>query len=70
MNSVASLQSLTEQQQRAVDDARRRFGDEHPQTLAAMLDLAETMWAQGRLIAARKLEEQVVAGRRRLLRGR
>ena len=32
-----------------------------------MLDLADCLWAQGRLIAARKLEEQVVEGRRRLL---
>ena len=43
------------------------LGEEHPDTLTAMLDLADCLWAQGRLIAARKLEEQVVAGRRRLL---
>src|SRR5207248_10231354 len=35
--------------------------------LSAMLDLADHLWAQGRLIAARKLEEQVVERRRRLL---
>ena len=43
------------------------LGDEHPDTLSAMLDLADCLWAQGRLIAARRLEEQVVAGRRRRL---
>ena len=32
-----------------------------------MLNLAEALWAQGRLIAARKLEEAVVAGRRHVL---
>src|SRR4051794_39044138 len=37
------------------------------QALSARLDLADSLWAQGRLIAARKLEEQVVEGRRRRL---
>jgi hypothetical protein len=42
-----------------LQDARRSFGDDHPQTLVAMLDLAEAFWVRGRLIAARK--NQVVA---------
>ncbi len=46
---------------------RQASGEEHPDTLAAMLDLAEVLWAEGRLAAARLLEEQVVAARRRLL---
>jgi hypothetical protein len=48
--------------------AQRRcaLGAEHPETLAAMLALADCLWAQGRLIAARRLEEAVVAGRRRV----
>ena len=48
-------------------ERQREFGDDHPDTLTAMLDLADCLWAQGRLIAARKLEERVVEGRRRLL---
>ncbi len=63
MDSRDSLRLSTEQRQRVLDDTRRSLGDEHPQTLTAMLDLAEAMWALGRLIAARELEEQVVAGR-------
>ena len=39
---------------------------EDAETLSAMLDQAEGLWAQGRLIAARKLEERVVAGRSRV----
>ena len=50
------------------------MGDDQPNTdnaaakdsleaLSAKLDLADALWAQGRLIAARKLEEEVVEGR-------
>ena len=54
-------------QESLVAEKRRAFGEDHPETLAAMLDLADCLWAQGRLIAARKLEEHVIEGRRRLL---
>jgi hypothetical protein len=50
--------------ERLLAERRRVLGEEHPETLTAMLDLADCLWAEGRLIAARKLEEQVVAGRR------
>jgi len=50
-----------------VEELRRRDGDEHPLTLAAMLDLAEMLWARGRLAEVRALEEHVVAVRRRVL---
>ena len=53
-----------ERQERLLQERRRVLGEEHPETLAAMLDLADCLWAQGRLIAARKLEERVVAARR------
>jgi len=46
---------------------RRALGEEHPETLSAMLDLADCLWDEGRLIATGKLEEQVVAARRRIL---
>src|SRR6266849_5290633 len=56
-----------EREESLLTETRRALGEEHPQTLAAMLDLADCLWAQGRLIAARAIEERVVAGRRRLL---
>src|SRR5207248_7465346 len=56
-----------EAQESLVAEKSRASGEDHPETLAAMLDLADCLWAQGRLIAARNLEEQVVEGRRRLL---
>ena len=57
--------TLVQQRERA-DELRRRLGDEHTETLAAMLDLAEMLWARGRLAEVRALEEHVVAVRRRL----
>jgi len=53
-----------ENQERLLEERRRALGEEHPETLAAMLDLADCLWTQGRLIAARKLEGRVVAARR------
>jgi hypothetical protein len=54
------LQDGCERQKHSLDESRKAFGEDHPDTLTAMLDLADCLWAQGRLIAARKLEEQVV----------
>jgi hypothetical protein len=45
----------------------RLLGQEHPDTLRAMLNLAGTLRAQGDLPGARKLQEQVLEARRRLL---
>src|SRR5260370_10164208 len=60
-----SLQNSCERQERSLaDDA---LGEDHPEVLTAMLDLADCLWAQGRLIAARQLEERIVEGRRRQL---
>jgi len=42
---------------------RRLLGDEHPDTLSSMNNLAETLGALG----ARELYEQTLAARRRLL---
>jgi len=53
-------------QERRIAELRRSRGEEHPDTLAAMLDLAELLWEEGRLRPARILEEQVVAARLRL----
>jgi len=56
------MSDISEHEARAAE-LRRALGEEHPETLAAMLDLAERLWAEGRLGAARALEEQVVAAR-------
>ena len=63
-DSPASRHEAAEQR---VAGLKREFGDDDPNTLTAMLDLAEITFNQGRLIATRKLEEAVVAGRTKLL---
>jgi Tetratricopeptide repeat len=67
MDETQRLSVVAEAQERRLARLRETRGDGDPQTLAAMLDLAETRWAEGRLIAARRLEEKVVAGRRLML---
>jgi Tetratricopeptide repeat len=62
-----SVQGNCEAQERLLATRRAALGEDHPETLTAMLELADCLWAQGRLIAAGKLEEQVVEGRRQLL---
>jgi hypothetical protein len=64
---MTDIAGKREKHERLLAERLRALGAEHPETLAAMLDLADCLWAEGRLIAARKLEEQVVAGRRHLL---
>jgi hypothetical protein len=60
----ASARKLREQ----VLEARRRLlGEEHPATLRARNNLAQTLKAQGDLAGARKLEEQALEAFRRLL---
>ena len=54
-------------QQARIEELRGRLGAAHPDTLAAMLDVAEMMWARGRLDDGRALEEFVVDARRRAL---
>ena len=51
--------SLAETEAR-VETLRRERGAEHPETLAAMLDLAEMLWARGRLAEVRSIEEHVL----------
>lgn len=50
--------------------ARRRvLGEEHPDTLNSMNNLAHTLWAQGDLAGARAMQEHVLAAHRRALGG-
>ena len=53
--------------QRVLDIYRKDIGEEHPQTLAAMNGLAETLRAQGNCVKAQELHEQVLALRRKVL---
>lgn len=53
--------------QRVLDAGRGLYGDEHPDTLTSMSNLAFTLWNQGDLAGARVIEEEVLAVRRRLL---
>src|SRR5260370_26172832 len=62
-----SLQNSCERQECLLAEKRAAFGEDHPEVLTAMLDLADCWWTQGRLIAARNLEERVVEARRRQL---
>ena len=56
------------QQEEQVLEARRRLlGEEHPATLTARLNLAQTLYAQGDLAGARQHQEQVLEASRRLL---
>jgi|CZKX01.1.fsa_nt_gi hypothetical protein len=47
-------------QERVTDVTTRLLGEEHPRTLVAMNNLAETLRAQGDLPAARRLQERVL----------
>jgi len=59
-------QALTFEEQ-ALAGHRRVLGDDHPDTLNSMNNLAETRWALGDLDGARQLHEQTLAARRRVL---
>jgi tetratricopeptide (TPR) repeat protein len=52
---------------RALTGRRRLLGDDHPDTLESMNDMAEVLRELGELQSALKLHEQALAGRRRAL---
>lgn len=62
---LAQLARRTEE--RAAELAKVQLGLEHHLTLAAMNNLAETLWMQGDLDGARKLLEETLTIRRRVL---
>ena len=51
-------------QERIVPVSRRVLGDEHPDTLVYMHNLAATLRAHGELTRARELQEQVLTKQR------
>src|SRR5438105_1986719 len=53
-------------QEKRVAELRHSRGEEHPETLTAMLDLAELLWKEGRLRPAQWLQQQVVDTRLRI----
>ncbi|KAK2728443.1 Kinesin light chain 5 [Colletotrichum kahawae] len=53
--------------QDAVRIRTQRLGEEHPDTLTSMANLASTFWNQGRWKEAEKLEVQVMEARKRVL---
>jgi hypothetical protein len=63
----ADYASARKPQEEALESHRRLLGEEHPDTLTAMSNLAGTLYKQGGLAGARRLEEQVLSIRRRLL---
>jgi formylglycine-generating enzyme required for sulfatase activity len=54
-------------EERVLEVRRRVLGEEHPETLSSMGNLAMTLKAQGELAGARLLEERVLEVRRRVL---
>lgn len=52
---------------RMLESCKRILGDEHPDTLDSMGNLATTYWSQGRLVEAEGLELQVLESRKRIL---
>jgi tetratricopeptide (TPR) repeat protein len=53
--------------ERAYDVRREKFGDDHPDTLAAASNLALNLWYLGEFQRARTLDEETLARRRRVL---
>ena len=63
----ADCASARKLQEEVLESHRHLLGEEHPDTLMAMSNVAVTLRAQGDLAGARKLNEQVLSIRRRLL---
>jgi tetratricopeptide (TPR) repeat protein len=54
-------------EQKALAVRRRVLGDDHPDTLTAMGNLAQTLYAMGDLVGARRYQEQTLDGLKRVL---
>ena len=59
--------SARELQEKVLEISRRILGEEHPDTLTSMNNLADTLRVQGDLNGARELHEKVLEIRRRIL---
>jgi hypothetical protein len=52
---------------KVLEASRRVLGEEHPDTITAMANLASTYWNQGRWKEAEELQVKVLEVRRRVL---
>ncbi len=66
-NAQGELPAARRLLEQALETDRRLLGEEHPNTLLALNNLAWTLHAQGELPAARRLQEQALEAYRRLL---
>ena len=66
-NHAADYPAARTRMEKALALCRRILGDEHPNTLTSMNNLAETLASQGDLAGARTLQELALAVRRRML---
>jgi hypothetical protein len=67
LRGQGDLQGARDLHEQVLDAYRRVLGDEHPDTLNSMNNLAATLRGQGDLQGARDLQEQVLDVRRRVL---
>ena len=58
---------IRDSQEEVLEARRRVLGEEHPDTLTAANNLAQTLRAQGELARAGELQEGVLEARRRVL---
>lgn len=66
LSAQGSLHRPQVVEEQASEIARRKLGEEHPETLTSMNNLAETLRNQGSLDRARELHEQLLNTRRRV----
>jgi len=67
LTAQGDLAGAREIQERVLEMTRRILGDEHPDTLASMNNLATTLKAQGDLAGAREIQERVLEMTQRIL---
>jgi hypothetical protein len=67
MNRIGHYPAARALEEPLLEASRRILGEEHPDTLTDMSNLAETLHAQGDLPGARAFQEQVLEARRRIL---
>jgi hypothetical protein len=66
LGEQGNLAGARELQEHELEESRRVQGEEHPQTLTAMSNLAATLYLQCDLKGARELQEQVLEESRRV----
>ncbi|KAH8746822.1 P-loop containing nucleoside triphosphate hydrolase protein [Hyaloscypha sp. PMI_1271] len=67
LSNAGQWQDAGAVQRKVLDDRQRILGEEHPDTISAMNDLANALGNQGQLDEAAKMHEEVLEKRRRIL---